>query len=115
MRPSAYLMPLRMELDAKFIAFVENLKEVLGAARQPITRPNQHRVETTAMGFFEESVQGWPPNLGATDAVIHVLFNDVVAALPRELAQFDGLRLGVLIERRNAKVERRTLHRATSI
>jgi len=108
-------MPLRMELDAKFIAFVENLKEVLGAARQPITRPNQHRVETTAKGIFKEFVQGWSPNLGAAEAEIHILFNDVVAALPRKLAQFDGLRVGVLVERRNTQVQRRTLHRATSI
>ena len=97
-----------MELDPKFVQLIEHLQKMFGAARQPITRPNQHRVETMAMGIFEELVKGWPPNLGATDAVIHVLFNDVVAALPRELAQFEALRFGVLIERRNANVQRRT-------
>jgi hypothetical protein len=66
------------------------------------------------MRIFEKSIQGWPPNLGSTDAVIHVFFNDFVAALSSKLAQFEPLRLRVLIECRNAKVERGTLHMAAS-
>jgi hypothetical protein len=104
-----------VELDPKFIEFVENLKEVLGAPREPVAGPNQDRVETTSMRIFEKSIQGWPPNLGSADAVIHVFFNDFVAALPRELAQLDSLGLRILIERRNPEINGCTLHTATSI
>jgi hypothetical protein len=65
--------------------------------------------------ILEELVQSRPPNLGTADAMIHIFLKDVVAALPCELAQFNTLRLRVLVERRNAEVQRRTLHRATSI
>jgi hypothetical protein len=87
-----------MKLDPKLIEFVQNLKEVLRASGQPITGPNQHRVETTSMRIFEKSIQGWPPNLDSADAAIHEFFNDVVAALPRVLAQLDSLGLRVLVE-----------------
>jgi hypothetical protein len=43
------------------------MKEVLGDPRKTVTRPNQHRVDTTAMGIFEESVQGWPSSLAVAD------------------------------------------------
>jgi hypothetical protein len=99
-----------MELDSKFVEFVENLKKVLGAACETITRPDEDSVETVAVRISEEFVQSRPPNLGAADSVIHILFNNVVAALSSKLAQFDGLCLRVLVECRNAKIERRTLH-----
>jgi hypothetical protein len=104
-----------VELDPKLIEFVENPKEVLRASGQPITGPNEDGVETMAMRIFEESVQSRPPNLGAADAVIYILFNNVVATLSSKLAQFDALCLGVLVECRHAKIKRGTFHAVTSI
>jgi hypothetical protein len=103
-----------MELDPKFVQIIEHLKEMSGTACESITRPNQHGIEAASMGIFEQSVKGRTSDLGTADPMINVFFYDFVAALPRELAQFDGLCLRVLIERRHAKIERRTLHTATS-
>jgi hypothetical protein len=91
-------LALRMELDPKSIQLVEHLKKMSRTAREPITRPNQHGIEAASMRILEQSVKGRTSDLGTADPMINVFFRDFVAALPRELAQFDGLCLGVLIK-----------------
>jgi len=107
-------LALRDELNAKLIEFVEYLQKVFRASGESITGPDYDHIESASVRVFEQLVQGRTTDFRATDAMINVFLDDLIAALFGKLPEFDALGLRALIEGRNSHIQGGALHTFTS-
>jgi hypothetical protein len=92
------------KLDTEVVQLVEDLQEMLGAAGQAITGPDQNNIEATTVCVAQQSVQRRTSGLGAGDSVVGVLVDNLKPALTRKLAELVQLRFWVLVERRDSYI-----------
>ena len=103
------LFPEADELDSDSVELVEHIQEVLHRPGDSVASPDQDNIEPAAAGIGHHLIEPGPLGLRAAE-LVRVLGDDLVPPLSGHLSQVEKLCLRMLIDRRDAHVERGALH-----
>jgi hypothetical protein len=103
--------PLREELDAHPVQFVNRLEKMLRRTRQSVARPDQEHVEPVSAGVVHHPVKLRSPRPRSRDAVVDVLAGDFESLVGGELSKLAKLGLRVLVNRGDATIKCGSFHR----
>lgn len=100
------------EVDAQRLEFATKGREVMHAAGEPVELDHRDSVESPPPRVAHHFIERGPPVFGTGDAVVDVLLNDLKSPRFCVAAKGISLNLGALFKRRDATIERESLHDA---
>ena len=103
---------MQIEIDTLCLDVAEKTDEVLQRTTQSVDRPHGHQIEISSRDAFEQSIEARTlvAPLGAADALVGKLRDDVPVEPSRDLLKHSELVLGRLVRvRRHSEIEGDTL------